>query len=253
MILTASPEQAVATRRRGESNGSTFWHTTFLGSNRFTRQADAPPPEREDVYPMAFLVEQDPNAITQSHFHQADQFQVVVAGGGDLGTHPIRDLAVHYAGAFTAYGPIRANAEGITYFTLRNGWDPGARYMPGARAELRTRRRAPHREATSAPMPPASAAELAGLGAVACDAVIAPEADGLAAWRWRVPPHAALTGHDPRASRGQTWLVTAGAIVRDGAALPRHACLFVFPGDSALTAHAGPDGAEVLCLQYPTL
>src|SRR5437868_51255 len=114
MILTASPEQAVATRRRGESNGSTFWHTTFLGSNLFTRTADAPSPgtdpARDDVYPMAFLVEQDPGAVTQSHFHQADQFQVIVGGSGDLGTHTVRDIAVHYAGAFTAYGPIRASA-----------------------------------------------------------------------------------------------------------------------------------------------
>src|SRR5689334_14715201 len=161
MILTASPEQAVATRRRGESNGSTFWHTTFLGSNLFTRTADAPPPATDAVYPMAFLVEQDPGAVTQSHFHQADQFQVIVGGSGDLGTHTIRDVAVHYAGAFTAYGPIRAGADGVTYFTLRNGWDPGARYMPGARAELRQRRGAPHREVTADPLPPASAAELA--------------------------------------------------------------------------------------------
>lgn len=253
MILTASPDQAVATRRRGESNGSTFWHTTFLGSNLFTRKADAPPPERDDVYPMAFLVEQDPGAVTQSHFHQADQFQVVVAGSGDLGTHPVRDVAVHYAGAFTAYGPIRASDQGVTYFTLRNGWDPGARYMPGARTELRARRTAPHREVTVEPHPPASADELARLAATACETIIAPEADGLAAWRYRVPPGATLTGVDPRQGRGQTWLVVAGAIVRNTETLGAHSCLFVFPDDDALAVRAGDGGAEVLCMQYPAL
>jgi hypothetical protein len=102
-------------------------------------------------------------------------------------------------------------------------------------------------------MPPASAAELAGLRAIACDSVIAPEADGLAAWRYRVPAHAALSGRDPRASRGQTWLVTAGDVARDGTSLPARSGLFVFPDDGALTIQAGAGGAELLCLQYPTL
>src|SRR5215472_11924822 len=34
---------------------------------------------------MAFLVEKGPGAVTRPHFHQADQFQVVVAGRGMLG------------------------------------------------------------------------------------------------------------------------------------------------------------------------
>jgi hypothetical protein len=160
---------------------------------------------------------------------------------------------VHYAGAFTAYGPIRASAEGITYFTLRNGWDPGARYMPGARAELRSRRRAPHREVTGAPQAPASADELARLTAPICEAVIAPEADGLAAWRHRVPPGATLIGADPRQGRGQTWLVVAGAIVCGAETLGSRSCLFVHPDDDALRVSAGPHGAEVLCMQYPLL
>ena len=35
-----------------------------------------------ECFPMAFLVEKDSGAIVKPHFHQADQYQVVVQGGG---------------------------------------------------------------------------------------------------------------------------------------------------------------------------
>ena len=41
------------------------------------------------MYPMAFLVEQDPGAVVGAHYHQADQFQVMVGGSGRLGTHDV--------------------------------------------------------------------------------------------------------------------------------------------------------------------
>ncbi|MEJ0070093.1 MAG: hypothetical protein WDO24_16760 [Pseudomonadota bacterium] len=256
MTLAASRDSVGATRRRGESNGATFWLTTFLGGNRFTVAPDAAMPSADTIYPMAFLVEQDPSATVQSHFHQADQFQVIVGGSATLAQHPVRDLSVHFAGAYSPYGPIRATDQGVDYFTLRNGWDPGARYMPGARDTLRAQRRAPHREAVVAPQPTLSAAELAGCGAVACDSLIALEEDGLAAWRYRMPPHAGITGPDPRSSRGQTWLVVGGSLAPpredSGAApLPAPSCLFVFPDDAPLAIVAGAEGAELLCLQYP--
>jgi hypothetical protein len=253
MTLAASRDAVGATRRRGESNGATFWLTTFLGDNRFTVAQDAPPPSLDAIYPMAFLVEQDPLALVHGHFHQADQFQVIVGGSATLATHTVRDLSVHFAGAYSPYGPIRATEQGVDYFTLRNGWDPGARYMPGARDVLRAQRRAPHREAVAAPQPTLSPDALARCTAIACDALIPPEDDGLAAWRYRLPPHARLTGPDPRASRGQTWLVVGGAAApRDTAELPAPACLFVFPHEAPLAIAAGALGAELLCLQYPT-
>ncbi len=251
MTLTATPDAATPTRRRGESNGATFWLTTFLGSNLFTRRDDVPPPTADAIYPMAFLVEQDPGATVQAHFHQADQFQVVVGGRAEVATHAVDGVAVHFAAAFTPYGPIRAGGEGVTYFTLRNGWDPGARYMPGARAELRARRRGAHREAVSTSASAAAPPALRGLTAVACDEVLRAEPDGLGAWRYRAPPGAPVAGVDPRQGRGQMWLVTAGSATRDGAALPARTCLFVFPDDRAMQLRAGPDGAELLCLQYP--
>ncbi|MGH7043965.1 MAG: hypothetical protein ACREFY_17820, partial [Acetobacteraceae bacterium] len=208
MVLTAPAEAASTTRRRASSNGTGFWHTTYLGTNRYRPDA-APPPAPGTLYPMAFLVEQDANSTVRAHFHQADQFQVMVAGEGTLGTHAVTPIAVHFAGAYSAYGPIHAGAEGLAYFTLRNGWDPGARYMPGARAELPRPRR--HREAVGA-VP----ADPAGTSAHRVPILIE-EPDGLAAWRYRLPAGAALSGPDPGAGAGQYWLVLAGGLRRDDA------------------------------------
>jgi hypothetical protein len=180
--------------------------------------------------------------VANAHFHQADQFQVVVAGEGTLGTHRVRPVSVHFAGAFTSYGPIRAGAAGLTYFTLRNGFDPGARYMMRSenRAALRTVPGRKHREAVAGPLGAGDSAMLLG-----------PEADGMAAWCYRVGPGEALRGSAPVDGRGQYWLVVDGALRRDGVTLGPLSCAFVHPEDAPFGATGGPAGATVLAMQFP--
>ncbi|HEX3995030.1 MAG TPA: hypothetical protein VHX39_27970, partial [Acetobacteraceae bacterium] len=134
MILTADSTVATEANRRRTGNG---WHTTFIGKNRNTLRQGEAPPDANIVYPMAFLVEKDAAAVVRPHFHAADQYQVIVQGGGRLGTHDVGTVSVHYTDAYSAYGPIVAAGEGISWFTLRKAWDPGARYMPAERAQLR--------------------------------------------------------------------------------------------------------------------
>ena len=231
MPVTASADAVRATRRRASSNGSQFWLTSYIGANRYTAGA-AEPPGPGTVYPMAFLVEQDSDEVVGAHYHQADQFQVMVAGSGRLGTHDVSAASVHYAGAWTAYGPLRAGAEGLAYFTLRNGWDPGARYMEFSemRAGLRgvTRR---HREVVGETVS------------------VAP--DGLYARRVRIAAGASETGPDPSSGAGQFWLVLSGELRVDGAAVPAMSCVFVYPEEGAFVAGAGEEGAEVMVMQFP--
>ena len=253
MILTADSEVARQTARRKTGNG---WHTTFIGENRNTLKRDQAAPAAGVLYPMAFLVEKEPHAVVRPHFHQADQYQVVVQGGGRLGTHDVGAGAVHYTDAWSAYGPIAANDEGIAWFTLRNSWDPGARYMPGSRDQLRAARRQnhQHREATSPPMPVALPAELAATANPSCTNVIEPTPDGLATWRYRLPPGAQAIGPDPGNGGGQFWIVLSGCASAHGAALlPPNSCVFAAPEDGALMVRAGTGGAELLCLQFPTM
>ncbi len=142
MTLIASADTARANRRRGSAaDGVTFWHTLYLGTTRYNMAPGTPDPAPDALFPMAFLVEQDPGSTANAHYHQQDQFQLVVGGYGTLGLHEVRPVTVHFTGAHTAYGPIRASQdEGVWYFTLRNGFDPGARFMtmPENRVALRT-------------------------------------------------------------------------------------------------------------------
>jgi len=121
VVLTADSILARSTGRRQTSTG---WNTVYIGANRHTLPPDKKHPADDALCPMAFLVEKGPGAVTRPHFHQADQFQVVVAGRGMLGDHEFSDGAVHYTDAYSAYGPIVAGKSGIWWFTLRNRWDP---------------------------------------------------------------------------------------------------------------------------------
>jgi hypothetical protein len=251
MILTADSVAARAANRRKTGNG---WHTTFIGKNRNTLKEGEAAPDADVLYPMAFLVEKEPGAVVRPHFHSADQFQVITQGGGRLGLHDIATVAVHYTDAWSAYGPIIAAGEGVSWFTLRNTWDPGARYMPAARDQLRAARaKYQHRESATAPMAAWSEAELSGLAAP--DRVAELEAaDGLGTWRYRLPALGSVVGPDPGNGGGQFWVVLSGTASGGGSALlPVESCMFVAPEDAALTVSAGAAGAELLCMQFPRL
>jgi hypothetical protein len=244
MTLVATAEAAQTNRRRATAgDGMGFWHTLYLGTTRYNMVEGEPDPPPDAVFPMAFLVEQDPGDVANAHFHQADQFQVVVAGEGTLGTHAVRPVAVHFAGAFTAYGPIRAGAAGLTYFTLRNGFDPGACYMLRGenRAALRSVPGRRHREAVAGPLGSSGDATV----------LLGPETDGMAAWRYRIAPGEPVCGPSPDGGRGQHWLVVDGMVQLDGISLGPLSCAFVYPSDPLFEAIGGPAGAIVLAMQFP--
>jgi hypothetical protein len=246
MTLIASADAARANRRRGSAaDGVTFWHTLYLGTTRYNMAPGTPDPAPDALFPMAFLVEQDPGSTANAHYHKQDQFQLVVGGHGTMGLHEIRSVTVHFAGAHTAYGPIRASDdEGVAYFTLRNGFDPGARFMttPENRVALRSIPGRRHRESVAGP--------LGNLGASA-ETLFGPDPDGMTAWRYRVAPGESLTGPDPASGRGQYWVVTGGSLSHDDETLPKLSCAFVYPDDAAFRAVAGPDGLEVVAMQFP--
>lgn len=250
MIQTADSIAALSANRRRTGNG---WNTAFIGKNRNILKEGEAPPADNIVYPMAFLVEKDAAAVVHPHFHSADQYQVVVQGGGKLGVHDVASVAVHYTDAYSAYGPIVAAGEGISWFTLRNAWDPGARYMPAQRQVLReARAKFQHREATCGPLSALTDAELAALTDVTGNAVIEETKDGLGTWRYTVKPAGVARGPAPSTGGGQFWLVTAGmASVPGGALLPPNSTIFVGPDEAAMEMTAGPMGADLLCMQFP--
>lgn len=247
MILSKSSADVKRVQREAaRAAGRDVWNSGFLGS-----RVGVPPPESRDVlFPDAYLVEQGPADVLPPHFHRADQFQVFVSGYGTFGNHPVQPPHVHYAGAFTPYGPIVAGPEGIGYMTMRKNFDTGVFEMPAALPELRAAARAPrdmvseHLDITPE-RPPVRELE--------CRDVFAPQPDGLAAWHYRLPAGARFAAPDPARGGGQYVLVLTGEMLAaDRTLLPPKSCTFVSRDEPAfhITASAAGD-LDVLVLQFP--
>jgi hypothetical protein len=243
MILSGSSNNVKRVQREAaRAQGRNVWNTGYLGS----RLGGAVPDSLDVLYPDAFLVEQGPADVLPPHFHRADEFQVVLSGWGTLGNHPVQPPSVHFAGAFTPYGPIVAGPEGIGYMTLRKHYDTGALTMPKALPELRAAGREP-RQLVSELLDIAPAVRQ-----LECREVFEPEADGLAAWHYRLPAHTSVLGPDPAAGGGQYFLVLAGEMLAaDGTSLPPKSCSFVSADEPAYrVASSASSALDVLVVQF---
>lgn len=236
--ITSSVTAAEGRRQFQLANGTRYFKSEF---HRAAKEGPA-------VQPQAFLVEQEANSTILPHFHVQNQFQVIVAGGGRLGVHDVAPISVHFAGAHTAYGPILSGAEGVSYFTLRDGFDPGAKFMPGARKELERGR---YRFVLIGDVAVNAPERLRRRIGSDVETVVEPEADGLTAQVVRLAPHAAIETLDPATGGGQYHLVLAGSLQQEAETLPPNSCVFVRPTEAAPRQVAGPDGAEFLLLQFP--
>jgi hypothetical protein len=233
MIVTRSSE---GLPRRPNASGRS-WTIGYIGKN-----AGAAIPESPDaIFPDAYIIEQKPHTSGGPHFHLQDEFQIVMSGAGAIGKHAVQAFSVHYAGAFSPYGPIDAGPEGIGYLTLRARYDPGAQMMPENRAGLRAGKRKPR----------VRFSERLQLGR--SEDVFAPEPDGLAAFHYSVPANGTATGPDPALGGGQFWVVLDGDMRSpDGTTLPPRSCVFVSADEPVQCVGASPaTSLDVLVVQFP--
>lgn len=198
--------------------------------------------------PQGFLVHQPPGAVTLPHFHETDQFQVVVDGAGRIGKSESRPVTVQYVNAHTPYGPVVAGDDGMIYFTLRACWDPGAKYMPACRDKLI---RGNQRMRLVGGIVAGSDRQGGANSDITVETLIGEEADRLAAYLLRAQAGAAHSAPDPKGSGGQYIVVVEGSMLRAGEALGRLSCLFLTEDEPALDFRAGDDGLALLVLQLP--
>ena len=197
----------------------------------------------EDV-PQAYLVKQPPNSVTRPHFHQTNQFQVFVGGGGTVGKLRVDPLTIQYAGGNTPYGPICAEADGVDYFTLRQAWDSGAKYLPANRDLLV---KGKQRQVVGVK----GDGTVQSAGATVLETLIDPTDDGLFAQCITLPPGAKHTLPDSAAGGGQYHVVVSGTLARDDADLPPLSIEFASPDQGAVEIEAGADGLELLLARFP--
>ena len=196
--------------------------------------------------PQAFLVHlEDPGSVLKTHMHDVDQFQVAAIGGGRMGAKRWNALSIHYADAFTLYGPIIRGESGLSFHTLRMAHGGGNWSMPQARSLMANGR--PGRNLlvdvdVRQPLPAPGEVERSYLAE--------PTFDGLAIAQLRMGPGSEAQGYAPEG--GQYMLVCAGSIVDEhGKEFDHQALMLLNAGEPAPRLRAGPAGALVVVMQFP--
>ncbi len=236
MPQIASYDDVKANRIKRELSVGQGWRTNFLTH-----------PEGTDVAeePMGFLVEGNHERVIRPHYHENDQFQVIVSGGGVLGKIKLSIHTVHFSRAYTPYGPINFGADGLGFLTLRARRDPGAQYVSDKRDQLVAIPQRNPWQATEAPDFTRTA-----------DVTVRPFAQikddrGLAAYALSLAPHATVTTPDPSHSGGQHIIVTKGSLTYQDREYKAITIAFVKPHEGAWPLVAGAEGLEALVLNYP--
>lgn len=194
--------------------------------------------------PQAFLVDMPGEGSTiRPHFHDVDQFQIVVRGGGRIGKKKLRPITFQYADAYTPYGPIVGADDGIAFFTLRAACASGFFPMPGSRQlmPVRAGRNLAGKFESGEALPPH--------GQCVRESLLATD-DGIEVVGFRFGAGARARG-EPADAGNQFYLVCAGSLRHAGEDIAPLSLMLVQAGEAAPELEAGPQGAAVLLLQMP--
>lgn len=240
MAQVVGLEDVRAGERRQALEGGAIVRTDFMGST-------------EPRAPQAFMVKYDPNRVSRPHFHSVDQFQIVIDGRGSIGRHEIAPYSVHFARAYTPYGPLVGSDAGMTFVTLRRRYDPGARRFPEAKAELeQVADRDPWQVTCAAPLDSRSAQAVPESGVLVQAIPDIKDDRGLATFSLAMEPNASAFAPDPSRGEGQFILVLEGSLVHGGREHKAITVVSVDPNESAFQIKAGAQGLKGLILAFPS-
>ncbi len=207
-----------------------------LGASPARDNTDAP----DLAMPQAFRIARPADlGQLRVHWHPVAQFQYFVAGAARMVRHDVERGCVHYADAFTPYGPLDVTGDEVAFLTLRPVGDTGAFFMPESQPELRAHRieqdTAIPRRNLSYDLRDASAG------------VLVSDDDGFAIEVRDLAPHTS-TAIDPGVA-GSYVVVVDGALVDGDRAVDVDACCHVH---ASTVVRAGPRGARIGVLRFPS-
>lgn len=197
--------------------------------------------------PQAFVVKlPEPGGRFGSHFHDIDQFQIVVGGRGRIGKEEWLPGSVHYADAFTPYGPIVGDETGgLAYLTLRIVTAGGLFLMPDSRDMLQGARGRNVHATFEHDIPPPDP------GHRDARVLMQLEPDGVFCAGIRLGPGTPLTQLGRNVS-GQYYVVFSGSIVTCEGTLGPMGLLFLDADEAMPDVQAGDGGCELLLLEFPS-
>jgi len=248
MIYTMNGTEALQKREviKSPGTGIEHWGTEFFGPRSSTSVAPGPQATMTDMIPHESLV---------PHFHGVTQFQLFAAGSGTIGKakDELRPLVVQYKDRYTAYGPVIAGPQGLSFMALRiKTGDSAPVYLdrPGYREKLKPSKR---RNWISSPVVLSTEPVMAYRKEVAWEPLFDAEKidDGMAAHVLRLGAGMKAMGPDPKKAGGHYVFVANGSLEKDGENLPLWSMIAVEANEDGFEIHAGKMGLEALILQYP--
>jgi rubredoxin len=185
--------------------------------------------------------------VSAAHFHQVDQFQVIMDGSGDFGRHPVKPYYVHFSRAYTPYGPLQADKKtGWAFMVLRSRFDPGAQRFPQSMEKLKqVPNRQPWQVTTDVSFPERKAAvNVQDISEIKDDQGLFTKTVAMAA-------NARTMAPDPSIGDGQYVVVVKGSLVHEGKERVAPAVVFTRRDEPAFEIVAGAQGLEAIILNFP--
>ena len=220
------------------SPGST--NTTFFRAKRETPDA---PTAALNRYPGGT------SRYSAAHFHEVDQFQIIMDGSGEFGRHHVQPYCVHFSRAYTPYGPLQSNKDtGWAFMVLRSRFDSGAQRFPAALEKLKQiQNRQPWQVTAKVAFPEQTA------NVNVSDVPQIKDEQGLFTRAVTMLPRARMMTPDPAMGDGQYVVAVKGSLIYEEKERAAPAVVFLRRDEPPFEIRAGNDGLEAIILNFPRL
>jgi rubredoxin len=197
--------------------------------------------------PTAAINRYEGHKVSNAHFHDVDQFQVIMEGSGDFGRHAVKPYYVHFSRAHTPYGPLQSNKDtGWAFMVLRTRFDPGAQRFPWAYEKLKEiPNRQPWQITTKVDFPEPTA------GVAVHDVPEIKDERGLFTQTVTMGPNTRTRTPDRLGGDGQYFVVVKGSVIHEGTERPAPAVVFINRDEPPIELQAGAQGLQAIIMNFP--
>jgi len=195
----------------------------------------------------AFALEVE-NRTLGAHFHPVDQFQVLIGDEGSIyQRHAISPLTLHFADAFSTYGPIIGGPRPLQLLTLRAEATDETNYMPEDRDQLLYRgQRNVHVDASAI-----GAVEPGAGETIRTTQLFDDHEDGFGARKISSAAGVAFEVPSAAGSGGQYIVVARGSVTYAGGDYGDRTVGWMDSTDGPVELVAGGNGCEILVCRFP--
>jgi len=205
--------------------------------------------------PLAFLVKYDPGKHSSTHYHEEDEYQLVVGGKGLLGRHVVSPYTLHFARAYTPYGPLQAERgdPALVFLTLRRRPTKGAFRLPEFESVLKQMaNRKPWQTTYLEVKQPSGISGMAPAEEGICEIRSFAGDKGRAAYSMILSPHTSKLAPSPAGTDGQYIVIVEGSLLA-GQEKNALTVISIEPDEPAFLMQAGSRGLKAFVLNFPAL